>query len=99
VPDDQVDRGLDEMTGDPALTKQLKVSLQRLRDGAGGPALAELARDVLEGRTTLRDVARSSAYATAMTPVMQRLQEWNANMTDDERDQLVVDTKTELHGS
>jgi hypothetical protein len=30
---------------------------------------------------------------------MQRLQQWNANLTDEERDQLVADTKTELHDS
>ena len=46
--DDQVDQGLNAMTGDPALTRQLKASLQKLRDGVGGPALAEMAREVLE---------------------------------------------------
>lgn len=91
--DEQVDQGLDAMTGDPALTRQLKASLQKLRDGVGGPALAEMAREVLEGRTTLRDVARSSAYAAEMSTVMAGLREWNANLTDEQREQLIADAK------
>jgi hypothetical protein len=92
--DEQVDRDLDAMTGDPVLTRQLKASLQKLRDGVGGPALAEIAREVLEGRTTLRDVARSSAYANEMSAVMARLQQWNADLTDEQREQLVADART-----
>ena len=91
--DEQVDRNLDAMTGDPALTRQLKASLQKLRDGVGGPALAEMAREVLEGRTTLRDVARSSAYAAEMSTVMAGLQQWNADLTDEQREQLIADAK------
>jgi len=91
--DEQVDRGLDAMTGDPALTRQLKASLQKLRDGVGGPGLAEMAREVLEGRTTLRDVARSSAYAAEMSTAMAGLQQWNADLTDEQRDQLIADAK------
>jgi hypothetical protein len=94
--DEQVGRDLDEMTGDPAVTKQLKASLQRLRDGAGGPVLAEMAREVLEGRTTLRDVARSSAYATEMTKVMAGFQEWNTSLTDEERERLATDAKADV---
>jgi hypothetical protein len=93
MPDDQVDRDLDAMTGDPALTRQLKASLQKLREGVGGPALAELAREVLEGRTTLREVARSSAYAAEMGAVMRRFQQWNAELTDEERAKLIADAK------
>lgn len=76
------------------MTRQLKASLQKLRDGVGGPALAEIAREVLEGRTTLRDVARSSAYANEMSAVMARLQQWNADLTDEQREQLVADART-----
>jgi hypothetical protein len=83
----------------PVLVLATGMVAQTSLAGAGGPALAELARGVLEGRTTIRDVARSFAYATATSPVMQRLQQWNANLTDEERDQLVADTKTELHDS
>jgi cytochrome c-type biogenesis protein CcmH/NrfG len=96
MPQDPVDRDLDEMTQDPALTTELKASLRRLSDGAAGPMLAEMARDVLEGRTTLRDVARSSAYATAMTDVVGRLQDWNANLSDREREELATEARTDL---
>jgi hypothetical protein len=89
--DDEVDRQLDEMTGDPAVTKHLRASLEKLRDGAGGPGLAEMAREVLQGRTTLREVARSSAYATEMAKVMADLREWNTGLTDRERERLAAD--------
>ena len=90
-----MNRDLDEMTGDPAVTKHLKASLQRLRDGAAGPVLAEMATDVLEGRTTLRDVARSSAYASEMGNVMAGFQRWNAGLSDEERNQLAADARSE----
>jgi hypothetical protein len=95
--DEQVDRDLDEMTGDPAITRQLKSSLQRLRSGAAGPGLADMARDVLEGRATLRDAVRNPAYASAMTNVMGRLEQWNADLTDQQRHQLVEDAKAQPH--
>src|SRR5439155_10802627 len=63
--DEALDRDLDQMTGSPALVKQIKQikqSLHRLADGAGGPRLAEVARDVLDGRMALRDLGKSAAY-------------------------------------
>lgn len=97
--DEQVDRDLDAMTGDPALTRQLKASLQKLRDGVGGSALAEMAREVLESRTTLRDVARSSAYAAEMSTVMTDLQQWNADLSDEQREQLIADARATEDGA
>jgi hypothetical protein len=89
--EDDVNQRLDEMTGDPAVTRQLRASLEKLRDGGSSPALAEMAREVLEGRTTLREVASSSAYATEMGKVMADFQEWNSGLTDEEREKLAAE--------
>jgi len=95
VSEDQVSHDLDQMTGDPALTEQLKASLERLRDGAAGPVLAEMAAEILDGRTTLREVARSSAYETEMTNVMAGFQQWNASLSNEEREQLAADATSD----
>lgn len=51
----------------------LRESLRRLAAGAGGPDLAEMAREVLSGRATLRHAMMSRAYAEAWAPHIQRL--------------------------
>jgi hypothetical protein len=84
------------MTGNPALTRQLKASLQRLANGLGGPVLAEMARDVLDGRISLRDVTRSYAYADAMATVMDGYRKWHVQLSDRERQQLFENTEAEL---
>lgn len=92
--DDHIDDALERFAGDKNLAADLKANLERLRDGVGGPELAEMARDVLSGRTTLRDVARSSAYATPLTEAMDRFHEYDAQLTDEERAKLI--TRAEL---
>jgi hypothetical protein len=94
--DREVDYHLEQMTGSRTLARELKENLRRLRDGAAGPELAEMAREVLEGRTTLREVARSAAYSEQMLGLADRLQEWNTGLTDEERDELVQETEQRL---
>jgi hypothetical protein len=93
---EQLDRDLDDMSGNPAIAKHLKESLRRLSDGSAGPELAEMAREVLEGRTDLRTVARSSAYADQMTEAVGRFQNWQAEATPEERSQLLEETQKKL---
>ena len=53
-----------EMTQqDPAQAKILRQSLEHLASGLGGPALKEMAQEVLSGRMGLREAANVSAYA------------------------------------
>ncbi|WP_306215021.1 hypothetical protein [Actinoplanes sp. RD1] len=89
--DEDLNRRLDAMTGDPTVTKHLRASLERLRAGAAGAALAEMAEEILEGRTTLREVARSNAYVTEMTKVMTDFGQWNARLSDQEREKLAAE--------
>jgi len=97
--DDQVDRDLDDVTGNPAVTRHLKAKLQRLRGGAAGPELAEMARDVLAGKLRLRDVTRSSAFAGVMTNAVIRLSEWNASLTEEEGDHLCTEAQPHVEGA
>ncbi len=96
--DESLDRDLEQMSGSPALAKQLKESLRRLTDGAAGPKLAEMARDVLVGRTDLRMVARSSVYADNLTEAIGRFQRWQAELTPEEREQFLSEARRRLLG-
>ncbi len=75
------DRGHDDdltaMTGgDRGLAKLARAALQRLRDQAASEEMREIARDVLDGRLTLRQAAQHDAYAQAFTQPLQALARW-----------------------
>jgi hypothetical protein len=93
-----LDRDLEQMSGSPALANQVKESLHRLADGTAGPKLAEMARDVLDGRTDLRTVARSSVYADNLTDAIGQFQRWQAQLTPDEREQFLNQARQQLLG-
>ncbi|MGV2386300.1 MAG UNVERIFIED_CONTAM: hypothetical protein LOD86_13710 [Thermobifida fusca] len=80
----EYERFLDIAGGDRALAKLLHQSLTHLEQGVGGPALQELARDVLSGRTDLREVANSSAYAEAFQESLRRFHQWRAEAGPEE---------------
>jgi hypothetical protein len=98
VEDEQLQRDLEQMSGSPALAKQIKQSLRQLTDGRAGPELAELARNALAGRTDLRSIAQHSAYADQILEAIQRFHRWHTQLTPDERDQLADDTRAYLLG-
>lgn len=95
---EQLDRDLEAMSGNPAIAKHLKESLRRLSRGAAGPELAEMACEVLEGRTDLRTVAGSSAYAGQLTEAVGKFTAWQAQLTPTERDQALEATQKRLRG-
>ena len=94
--DDQIGQELSQMTGDPALTRALKNSLTRLRDGAGGPELAEMARDLLDGRTTLRQVTRSGVYTQALLNASAEARQELDELSPEEIQQLADDARAQL---
>jgi hypothetical protein len=49
--------------GDPGKYQLVRDSLGRLAEGAAGPDLQEMAREVLAGRVTLRRAMMSGGYA------------------------------------
>src|SRR4051812_43842027 len=91
VADDKLDNDLEQMTGSRGLGKQVKENLRRLADAAAGPELAEMARDVLDGRADLRTLGQSSGYATHLIAAIGRYQQWQASLSAHERDQLIAD--------
>jgi hypothetical protein len=71
-----IDAFMEIAGGDRGLAKLLLESLKKLEDGAGGPVMQEMARDVLAGRIGLREAANSSAYADAFQESMRAFQRW-----------------------
>jgi hypothetical protein len=93
---DAIDRELEDMSGSPSLARELKENLRHLRDGAAGPELAEMAREVLKGDVGLRSVARSSVYADQFTDATGRYQRWHEQLTPEGREQLLSDARRQI---
>lgn len=86
-----------EMTQqDPAQVRILRQSLEHLASGLGGPALKEMAQEVLSGRMGLRDAANVSAYAEQAVEQAAPLAEKWASMSDRERDELAAEGERRL---
>lgn len=75
--------------GDPGRVRLLRESLHALADGAAGPALQEMARDVLAGRVRLREAALSTFYGAELLPHTERSMRRWAGLTEGERARLV----------
>lgn len=83
--EDEIPAELQEIAGDdPRRAELLYRSLQRLRDGAGGSALQEMASDVLAGRASLRAAIGFSYYQDALTEHLQRFRDWQRDTEPDE---------------
>jgi hypothetical protein len=96
--DDPVDQELERMAGNRQAAAEVKRNLIALRDGAAGPELAEMARDVLDGRISFRDVARSSAYAEPLMNAQEAFMRWQSQVEDEERARLVTEAQKRLYG-
>ncbi|WP_148307914.1 hypothetical protein [Actinoplanes friuliensis] len=96
--DDRLNLQLEQMAGSPAVARAIKDALNRLRGGAAGPDLAEMARDVLDGHSDLRTVGQSSAYSTPMTEAIGKFQDWQEELTPEEREAFISDARARLNG-
>jgi hypothetical protein len=94
--DDPVDYELQQMAGSRKLAEELKKNLETLRDQGGNSPLAEMARDVLEGRMSLREVTRSSVFAVPLLEAMDRFQAYDEQLTDEERAKLLKEAEQRL---
>lgn len=73
-----LDAELFDLAGrDPQRAELLRRSLQRLQEGAGGPELQEMARDVLAGRIGLRVAAAYDCYQPALRAEFERYRQWH----------------------
>jgi hypothetical protein len=94
--DDALTRDLERILGNPELVKRAKESIGRLRDGAGGDHLAEMARDLLDGRTTIREIGRSSAYAAPLSEQFTKYNEWFNGLKPEEQESLISEANETL---
>jgi hypothetical protein len=85
---DPLDDELNRMAGDPKVAKAVKEGLQRLSKGAGGQDLQEMAQELLAGRTSLRTVGSSSAYAAQLTAATAAFLQWRAELSPEERNDM-----------
>lgn len=94
--DDDLTRDLQRTLGTKELADRVRQSIVRLRDGAGGEQLAEMACDLLAGRTDLRTISRSSSYAQPLTAAARQYAEWFNNLDSQEREQVMTDARIEM---
>src|SRR5665647_201890 len=81
---------------DPGLDRRLRRDLATLRDRAAGTDLAMLLDDVLAGRRSLREVARTKAFDDVVAPAAQKMSEQWSVLSQDEKDALVESGRREL---
>ncbi|MBM0277427.1 hypothetical protein [Micromonospora tarensis] len=96
MPDDQDDdlhRDLTRMAGNAALASEVRDSLRRLAASGVSPELAAMAQDVLSGRSSLRAAADSAALAGQLSERIERFQQWQAELTPEEREQFLADAR------
>ena len=91
--EDRLDQQLARTAGSPALARAVKKQIQALRDGVGGPQLAEMARDLLDGRIELRTISSSDAYAQPLTEATSKYQAWYENLDETQRTDLAAETQ------
>ncbi len=81
-----------EMSGqDPAQARVLRKSLEELASGRGGEALKEMAREVLSGRSGLRDAVNVSAYSDQLVAQAAPMAEKWAALSEAEREALAAE--------
>jgi hypothetical protein len=86
--DEAIDRELAEMTRNPRIAAAVKEHLQRLSAGAAGPELAEMANDLLSGRSSMREVGKNQVYAQKLVEATDRFQAWFAKLSPEEREDM-----------
>jgi hypothetical protein len=82
--------------GDRGVAEGIRTALERLRDGAGSKEMRDLARDVLDGRTSLRQAGMSDAYAAALRGSLDRLNEWRDEIGEEEYQQQLEQARQRL---
>ncbi|MFC0528610.1 hypothetical protein [Phytohabitans kaempferiae] len=69
--------------GDRETARVLLDGLRQIEAGASDPQLRRFASDVLAGRITLREVARSEAYDTVLSQHFRGLTRWRDHLPPD----------------
>ncbi|GIE86570.1 hypothetical protein Are01nite_30500 [Actinoplanes regularis] len=86
--EEPIDRELEAMAGHARVAQAVKESLRRMKNGEAGPDMAEMARDLLDGRIRLRDLATTSVYSAPMIEGIERYRQWESELTPEQRKDL-----------
>ncbi|NMO55201.1 hypothetical protein HH310_28955 [Actinoplanes sp. TBRC 11911] len=91
-----IDDELRRMTGNPKVADAISAGLRQLTKGGAGPELAEMARDLLAGRISLRDVGRSSAYGPQLVEAFSKFRQWQIDLSPEERERIERQTEEQF---
>jgi hypothetical protein len=70
----------------PDQARRLRLALTTLASGSAGPALQDLACDVLSGKVELRAALQSRAYEDTMSARVRAFSTWYRGLTESQRD-------------
>jgi hypothetical protein len=76
--------------------EKVRDSIVKLRDGVGGTQLAEMARDLLDGRIDIRSIARSSAYAEPLSAAIAEYNKWFKSLDPEDREKIMSEARASL---
>jgi len=83
-------------TYDAGLDRQLRRNLTTLRDKSRGKELAGLLDDVLAGRRSLREVARTPEWNDAVAPAARQMAQQWAGLTPTQREEIIAQGQHQL---
>jgi hypothetical protein len=87
---------LDLAHGDAALSRQLRDSLRVLQERSGDERFRRLVDDVLAGRTSLRDVYHTTAFAAGVDDGVRQFARGWERLSNGERAELAEQGRQEL---
>lgn len=96
MPDPRDEPAMAVAHGDPALARQLRTSLESLRDRSDNEDFRHLVDDVLNGRSNLRDVYLTPAFAAGINPGAQQFADRWAELSRDEQQELAEQGRRQL---
>jgi hypothetical protein len=80
----------------PGLDRRQRLLLKQLAADEQNPVLAELARELIAGRTTPAEVLVSRAYDEALGPGAEALTAWYAGASEEDREAAAAQGRAEL---
>ena len=93
---DQLDQ-FELFTGDRAAAMRLRANLDRIAEEHPGTAVESIAREVLAGRRSIRDLADDPEFSKVITEGVDDYRRYLDTLTPTERAQMVDDAKSGRH--
>ena len=87
---------IDVARGDPAVSRRLRKALETLRNSTDNEEFRRLVDDTLAGRSGLRDISRSPAFAQVLDPLVERFAAQYEALSEDERQAMAEQGEQQL---